>query len=475
MTERLHREVLETQKRLEGIVESAMDAIITIDERQKIILFNPAAEQMFGVSREDALGQPIERFIPHRFRAGHDEHIRRFRQTGVTGRRMGALGAVSGLRADGEEFPLEASISQVEVEGERLATVILRDITERIANESARLLLAREIDHRAKNALAVVQALVSQTTAPTIEDFVVAVRGRVGALGRAHSLLAQNRWQGGDMGKIIADEIEPYHRPGQFRVRGERVVLSPSAVQPFSLLVHELATNALKHGALSVPTGLVQVTWSVMADGDLRLEWSESGGPPFSDKRTDGFGMTLMSTVLRQLGGKLTIHWDSDALEVAAQLPKIHCRAMTDSENATATGAKENEAPQQEPCRVLIVEDELLVGMEMASALGAEGWEVLGPVGTLEEAFAILSKDVSVDAAVLDINLNGQLVYPVADLLRIKKIPYLFCTGYEAPDSDKRYGQYPIIHKPANLRILIEEVRNLCCGISPDPDKRRAA
>src|SRR4051812_31877544 len=102
-------------RRLEGIVASAMDAIITINEEQKIILFNPAAEQMFGVSKERALGEPISRFIPERFRAGHDDHIRRFRDTGVTGRRMGALGAISGLRADGSEFPIEASISQVDV------------------------------------------------------------------------------------------------------------------------------------------------------------------------------------------------------------------------------------------------------------------------------------------------------------------------------------------------------------------------
>ena len=200
MTDKLHRTVLETKRRLEGIVDSAMDAIITIDERQRIILFNPAAEKMFGVSNGEAIGEPISRFIPQRYRAGHDDHIRRFRSTGVTGRRMGALGAISGLRADGDEFPIEASISQVDVEGERLATVILRDITERLANEEARLLLAREVDHRAKNALAVVQALVSMTTAPTKEDFIVAVNGRVGALGRAHRLLAQNRWQGGDLG-----------------------------------------------------------------------------------------------------------------------------------------------------------------------------------------------------------------------------------------------------------------------------------
>lgn len=267
----LEREVIETKRRLEGIVASAMDAIITIDERQCIVLFNPAAEQMFGVSRDDAMGQQISQFIPGRFRTGHDDHIRRFRNTGVTGRRMGALGAISGLRADGQEFPVEASISQVEVEGERLSTVILRDITERLANEEARLLLTREVDHRAKNALAVVQALVSMTTAPTQEEFIEAVRGRVGALGRAHSLLAQNRWQGGDLGKIVADETAAYHKPGQLRCKGPKVVLTPNAVQPVSLLIHELATNAVKHGAFSSPAGKVDVQWRAEADADLAI------------------------------------------------------------------------------------------------------------------------------------------------------------------------------------------------------------
>src|SRR5947207_1686146 len=110
----------EDNLRLEGVVASAMDAIITVDERLNIVMFNPAAERMFGVAASEAMGQPIIRFVPERYRATHDTHIQRFREAGVTNRRMGALGAVSGLRANGEEFPVEASISQVEVGGERL-------------------------------------------------------------------------------------------------------------------------------------------------------------------------------------------------------------------------------------------------------------------------------------------------------------------------------------------------------------------
>ena len=120
-----------SREQLAGILQSAMDAIITVDADQRIVLFNPAAELMFRCPAADAIGQPIDRFIPARFHGAHREHIHEFDKTQVTNRRMGALGAVSGLRADGEEFPAEAAISQIEAGGRKLYTVILRDIAER--------------------------------------------------------------------------------------------------------------------------------------------------------------------------------------------------------------------------------------------------------------------------------------------------------------------------------------------------------
>src|SRR4029077_4723813 len=113
----------ESQNRLKGIVESAMDAIIAVDEDQRIIVFNPAAEQMFACQARDAIGTHIGRFIPERFRAGHAVDVRHFAETGVTNR--AARGALSGLRATGEEFPIEASISQTEAGGKKLFTVII--------------------------------------------------------------------------------------------------------------------------------------------------------------------------------------------------------------------------------------------------------------------------------------------------------------------------------------------------------------
>jgi PAS domain S-box-containing protein len=134
---RAEQRMRETQARFEGIIDSAMDAIISIDETQRVVLFNPAAERMFGCAAAQALGQSLDRFIPARLRAAHRAHVRSYGVTGVTSRAMGKLGDLVALRADGREFPIEASISQTEVGGSKLFTVILRDTTERKVAEEA--------------------------------------------------------------------------------------------------------------------------------------------------------------------------------------------------------------------------------------------------------------------------------------------------------------------------------------------------
>jgi PAS domain S-box-containing protein len=135
-----------SQEQLSGVIGSAMDAIISVDEDQRVVLFNAAAERMFLYPSDEAIGQPLDRFMPKRFRPGHRSHIEDFGRTHVTKRSMGALGAIFGLRADGEEFPIEASISQLESEGRKFYTVILRDITERKRSEEALKEQARILD-----------------------------------------------------------------------------------------------------------------------------------------------------------------------------------------------------------------------------------------------------------------------------------------------------------------------------------------
>ena len=157
ITERKRAEeaLRESQAQLAGIVETAMDAIVSVDAAQRITLFNSAAERMFGCSAAEAIGQPLDRFVPAKFRASHRRHVLNFGQGKLAGRRMGELGEVTGLRANGEEFPIEASISQLEVNGQKLFTVILRDITARV-RALARL---RESDERARAQLAELQSI----------------------------------------------------------------------------------------------------------------------------------------------------------------------------------------------------------------------------------------------------------------------------------------------------------------------------
>src|SRR5215467_3618991 len=135
---RTEAELRKSQKQLEGIVQSAMDAVIAVDDQQRIVVFNAAAEKMFGCPTQDAIGSTIDRFIPGRFQAAHRAHIQRFADTGATTRSTGTLGALWAVRADGEEFPIEAAISQTETTGRKLLTVIIRDVTERKRAEEAR-------------------------------------------------------------------------------------------------------------------------------------------------------------------------------------------------------------------------------------------------------------------------------------------------------------------------------------------------
>jgi PAS domain S-box-containing protein len=150
----------DSEQRLTGLVTTAMDAIVSVDGNHRITLFNQAAEQMFGCPADQAMGQPLDRFIPDRYRQAHQGHVANFGRTGTTTRRMGRFGTVYGLRATGEEFPLEASISHLDVGGSKVFTVILRDITQRVQSEKA----LRESEDRMRQSAGQLEQRVAERT-----------------------------------------------------------------------------------------------------------------------------------------------------------------------------------------------------------------------------------------------------------------------------------------------------------------------
>lgn len=459
-----------SHERLAAIVASAMDAIITIDERNRIIQFNPSAEAMFKLPADEAIGQPLERFIPHRFRADHNEHIRRFGMTGETGRRMGALGAVSALRADGEEFPVEASISQCMAGQERLSTVIMRDITERKANETAQTLLAREVDHRAKNILAIVSSLVTLTKAPTREAYIESLTGRIAAMSRAHGLLAQQRWQGASLRRVVHDELEAHADSEKFSFVGPEIVLSSRAVQPVGMLLHELSTNAVKYGALSVPDGHVYLTWERSENGSIWLSWRESGGPRVKPPTEPGFGTTLIQQIIEsQLGGTFRAHWNAEGYGLMMSLPETALQPVSSDTRSASPGEAASASPARPAGKaeddgggtLLIVEDEPLLAMQLSQALKEFGWNVLGVAGSIEDANRILSDKTRPDAAILDVDLGGSPVFPLARALRRTGVPFIFCTGYEDLEYSSEFSSCTAVRKPATVLQIVRALRDV--------------
>jgi PAS domain S-box-containing protein len=204
------------------------------------------------------------------------------------------------------------------------------DVTDRKRAEERQTLLAREVDHRAKNALAVVQAVLKLTPRDDADAFARAVEGRVAALARVQTLLAEERWSGADLLALLGGELAPFQGVGQqVLLEGPPTALPPRLAQPLAMAAHELATNAVKHGALSVPEGRVCVSWQLGEGEVLRLRWEESGGPPLAgEPGRRGFGTRVLDgTVRRQLGGTVSLDWRRSGLVCLLGVPLRDRRA----------------------------------------------------------------------------------------------------------------------------------------------------
>jgi len=195
------------------------------------------------------------------------------------------------------------------------------DITERKRAEERQNLLTREVDHRAKNALALAQSIVRLTRAGDVKAYVAAVEGRINALARVHTILSLSSWQGAEIKKLIIEELAPYSTGGQIKVSGSEVQLQPATAQTLALALHELVTNSAKYGALSTLAGQLSIIWQVQANM-LVLSWEETGGPVVRKPEVRGFGTrSLMTSIESQLGGEALFDWRSEGLVCRLSVP----------------------------------------------------------------------------------------------------------------------------------------------------------
>lgn len=313
---------------LSGIISIAADAIVSIDEDHRIILFNEGAEHTFGYHSDEVIGRPLDLLLPERFRTGHGEHIRRFARSGTVARRMGERGEICGLRKDGQEFPAEATISMLESHGERIFTVMLRDVSERRRREARIRFLARELDHRARNLLACVRAIVAITgeSEGSLDEYRRRLLARIDALTRAHVQLSRHEWRGVSVADLVADQLKAYAHEGNLRLDGPAIVIGGDAAQALALVIHELATNAAKHGSLSVAQGRVAISWRrepMRTGGEaLGLEWREEGGPEARPPRREGYGMQVIrGLIAHECGGTVELAFLPVGLTCRISLP----------------------------------------------------------------------------------------------------------------------------------------------------------
>lgn len=393
------------------------------------------------------------------------------------------------IRADGEERQVAwRSTVLRDPQGRFLALLASGDdITEQRASEERQVLLMQEVDHRAKNALALVQSIIRLTRADHPADFADAVEGRVGALARAYTLLARERWAGSDLRELAEAELAAYAPEERVTLSGPSVRLAPEVVQPMAMVLYELASNAARHGALSNPRGRVTLAWERMADGALRLEWSEQGGPllPGGDPPRRGFGSRMIKVaVAGQLGGTLAFDWRPSGLActltVAADRVSIRQGGFLQAPGRGPGPAGEASAATVLRGRhVLLAEDEALVALELAETLAELGCVVAGPAATLAEALRLAEQE-PLDAAVLDVNLRGQAAFPAADMLVRRGVPVLFVTGYgEMPGGwavGGGQGRTALLRKPLAQGALGVALRRLLDEAAPQsPATRKAA
>jgi two-component system CheB/CheR fusion protein len=311
--------------RLAAIVESSADAIVSKDLDGVIQTWNRGAEELFGYTVEEAVGQSIRMLVPPDRPEEEDEILARLRR----GERIEHFETVR-RRKDGSSIDISLTISPIRDAGGRIigASKVARDITERRRAEALRTLMVDELNHRVKNTLATVQSIAAQSMQGVDVDprFREVFESRLVALSKVHDLLTRDSWDGAALRELLLAELDPYRSNDHARIaiEGPDVKLPPKAAVALAMAFHELATNAAKYGALSNESGRIAVSWYI--DGAspeaLQMKWMESGGPPVQPPNRRGFGSRLIERGLAlELNGHARLEFEPSGVVCVIEMP----------------------------------------------------------------------------------------------------------------------------------------------------------
>lgn len=387
---------------------------------------------------------------------------------------------------DGSIHWVQVRGRSTDVDGQPRMVGISMDITNRKEIEQRQWLLTAELDHRVKNLLAVIQSLVAQTRqgATDLDKFATNLDGRLQAIARTNNLLSRSRWQGANLAEIIRDEMQAFtgQDPERVSLAGGDLLVRPKAATALGMAVHELATNAAKYGALSTPGGSVSIEWRREPgpkQGDLMLRWQERGGPPVGTPKRRGFGSTLIERVLAfEVDGHATQDFAREGLVCTIAIPQEQILPLPDRHDEAgpvpARPARRG-VPSSRRRRILVVEDSALVAMDVESVVTDLGWEVVGPASRLKQA-RDLAESETLDGAILDVDLDGSPVFPVAEILQRRGVPFIFATGYDAVSVlPPKFHKVPTVQKPFDTASLVSAIRSVVADAKPSRQKGRSA
>ncbi|HEX6860777.1 MAG TPA: PAS domain-containing protein [Caulobacteraceae bacterium] len=316
------QELLETNARLRLAMDAGRMAVWDVDVVTGHLSGSPELNRLldFPPGALPALDE-----IRRRYRPGEGQRVRESAQAALArGERYFEVEFRYAWR-DGTArwMQLRAEIMRTEDGEPRHILGVLLDITERKEAEERLKLLAREVDHRANNLLAVVQATAKLSSADSVDGLKSVIEGRIAALAHAHNLLAGSRWVSADLRRLVEEELKPYltGEDGKVAVSGPGVALRADAAQSLAMVIHELATNAVKYGALNSPAGALAVDWWLGEGGDLFFNWRESGAKGVQPPTRRGFGVGMVDRAMRQLKGQAVYDWRDDGVICRLELP----------------------------------------------------------------------------------------------------------------------------------------------------------
>jgi PAS domain S-box-containing protein len=278
------------------LFELLPDAIIAVDRQGVIQYANRRAGRLFGQDPATLVSAPVEALIPEHLRERHIAHRATYDFNSQV-RPMGTGLNLVARRADGTTFPVDIMLSPLRHLAEPMVLAVVRDMTEREATEQ---LLRREVNHRAKNILSVVQAMVQQTKASSFQEYVSRLRERIWSLSSSYDLLAKNEWQSASLTELVRAQLAHFGDLLDVRitVHGPELKIKSAAAQAIGMALQELTTNAAKYGALSTDTGHIDIMWDLRRADDgghrFKIEWSENGGPTVVTPTQRGFGWRVL-------------------------------------------------------------------------------------------------------------------------------------------------------------------------------------